>query len=115
MSQLSLLDLGFLITESEASPKHVAGLLIFKRPSGARATFAKKLYEEYLAATHLEAPFNRILGYSLTALPHWAECAEIDMEQHVFFHKMAKGANSREDLYQLVAELHTPVLDRTRP
>jgi len=115
MSQLSLLDLGFLITESQASPKHVAGLLIFKRPGGARATFAKKLYEECLAATHLEAPFNRILAYSLTALPHWAECDGIDMEQHVFFHKMAKGANRREDLFQLVADLHTPVLDRSRP
>lgn len=115
MSQLSLLDLGFLITESEASPKHVAGLLIFKRPAGARATFAKKLYEQYLAATHLEPPFNRILAYSLTALPHWAECADVNMEQHVHFHKMPKGANRREDLYKFVAQLHTPVLDRSRP
>ena len=32
MRQLSLLDLGFFVAETAASPKHVAGLLLFKRP-----------------------------------------------------------------------------------
>ncbi|SFU89141.1 wax ester/triacylglycerol synthase family O-acyltransferase [Pseudoduganella namucuonensis] len=115
MSKLSLLDLGFLIAESEASPKHVAGLLIFKRPAGARAGFARKVYESLLAATDVQPPFNRVLAFSLAALPHWAECDGIDMAQHVFFHKLEKGANTRADLYRLVADLHTPVLDRSRP
>ena len=30
MKKLSLLDLGFFIAESEASPKHVGGLMIYK-------------------------------------------------------------------------------------
>ena len=33
MSTLSLLDLGFFIAETEASPKHVAGLLICWQPT----------------------------------------------------------------------------------
>ncbi|MES2299087.1 MAG: wax ester/triacylglycerol synthase family O-acyltransferase [Pseudomonadota bacterium] len=115
MSKLSLLDLGFLIAESEASPKHVAGLLIFKRPPKARANFAKKLYEEYLAATDVNAPFNRIIQFSLTSMPHWLEADAVDLSEHIFFHTMPKDANSRADLYRLVSELHTPMLDRSRP
>jgi diacylglycerol O-acyltransferase / wax synthase len=115
MSKLSLLDLGFLIAESEASPKHVAGLMIFKRPPGSRANFAKKLYEDYLGATDVNPPFNRIIQFSLTAMPHWLEAAAIDMNDHIFFHTLPKDANSRADLYRFVSELHTPMLDRSRP
>jgi hypothetical protein len=39
MSKLSLLDLAFFVAESDASPKHVAGLLIFKRPKQGRQGF----------------------------------------------------------------------------
>ena len=46
MSKLSLLDLGFFIAETEASPKHVAGLLIFKRPPKSTSAFAKNLYRQ---------------------------------------------------------------------
>ncbi len=45
MSKLSLLDLAFFVAESEASPKHVAGLLIFKRPSKGGKDFPRHLYE----------------------------------------------------------------------
>ncbi len=49
MRELSLLDLGFFIAETEASPKHVAGLSICKRPPKAKPSFAKQLYEEFLS------------------------------------------------------------------
>ena len=47
MSRLSLLDLAFFIAESEASPKHVAGLHIHQLPAGVKGNgtaFAKRLY-----------------------------------------------------------------------
>lgn len=115
MSKLSLLDLAFFIAESEESPKHVAGLLICSRPPKSRASFAKKLYEQYLAATEVQAPFNRIIEFSLSAMPHWRESDSVDLSDHVFYHKLDKDSNSRADLYALVSELHTPCLDRSRP
>ena len=65
MSTLSLLDLGFFVAETEASPKHVAGLLICKTPPKARPGFVKNLYREYLTFTDVKAPFNRVIRFSL--------------------------------------------------
>lgn len=115
MNKLSLLDLGFFIAETEASPKHVAGLQICKRPAKSTAAFAKSLYREFLGATDIEPPFNRVINFSLTAMPSWQEAESIDIRQHVFYHKLRKGHNDRESLYELVAQLHTPMLDRSRP
>ena len=115
MTKLSLLDLGFFIAESEASPKHVGGLLICKRPAKAGVAFARNLYKDFLTFTDVQAPFNRVIEFSLKAMPRWVEAEAVDLAQHVFFHKLAKGDNERQALYDLVATLHTPMLDRTRP
>lgn len=115
MSKLSLLDLGFFIAETEASPKHVAGLLIFKRPPKSTAAFAKNLFKEYLAASDVKPPFNRVIQFTMGAWPFWQPVDKLDMSQHVFFHTMPKGANDRAALYEMVSRLHTPMLDRSRP
>lgn len=115
MSKLSLLDLGFFIAETEASPKHVAGLLIFKRPPKSTPAFAKNLYKEYLAASDVKPPFNRVIQFTMGSWPFWQPIEKLDMSQHVFFHTMPKGANDRAALYAYVSKLHTPMLDRSRP
>lgn len=115
MSKLSLLDLAFFIAESDASPKHVGGLLLFKKPAKAGATFVKKLYQEYLALTDVKSPFNRVIHFSLTAMPHWRTLDRVDLSQHIFYHKLPKDANDREALYAFVSQLHTPRLDRSKP
>ncbi|MGI9132933.1 MAG: wax ester/triacylglycerol synthase domain-containing protein, partial [Rhodoferax sp.] len=115
MSKLSLLDLGFFIAESVASPKHVAGLQICKCPGKASRGFAKRLYRDYLACTEVKAPFNRIFQFSLNAYPHWHPVDRVDLAQHVFYHQLDAQHNDRQALYALVAKLHTPMLDRTRP
>ncbi|MEQ1515655.1 MAG: wax ester/triacylglycerol synthase family O-acyltransferase [Usitatibacteraceae bacterium] len=115
MNKLSLLDLGFFIAESEASPKHVAGLLICKRPPKSTVAFAKNLYREYLTHDDVKPPFNRIIVFSTTAMPHWQDAESVDLHQHIFYHKLPKGKNDREALYDFVAKLHTPMLDRARP
>jgi hypothetical protein len=48
MNKLSLLDLAFFVAESEASPKHVGGLMIYKRPARSPASFVADLYRELL-------------------------------------------------------------------
>ena len=115
MSKLSLLDLAFFIAESDASPKHVGGLLLFKKPAKAGATFVKKLYQEYLTLTDVKSPFNRVIHFSLTAMPHWRALDTVDLSQHIFYHKLPKDANDREALYAFVSQLHTPRLDRSKP
>lgn len=115
MSDLSLLDLGFFITETAASPKHVAGLLIFARPPRAGADFGRKLYETLGEHTDVKAPFNRLIRLSLTALPQWVDAESVDLAQHLHFHRLPAGANSRQALFDFVAALHEPMLDRRRP
>ncbi len=114
MSKLSLLDLGFFIAETEASPKHVAGLLICQPPARSGA-FAKNLYRDYLTFTDVKPPFNRIINFSLSAMPHWEDAPSVDLAQHVFYHKLPKGQNDRQALYDFVSQLHVPMLDRSRP
>lgn len=115
MSKLSLLDLAFFIAESDASSKHVAGLQICSKPAGARAGFAKSLYHDYLAATDVAAPFNRVINFSLTAMPSWSTVDNVDLTSHVFFHKLPASQNGRTELYELVSKLHEPLLQRDRP
>jgi WS/DGAT/MGAT family acyltransferase len=115
MNSLSLLDLGFFIAETEASPKHVAGLLICKRPEKSTVAFAKNLHREFLTFTDVSPPFNRVINFSFTPMPHWQDVDAVDLTQHIFYHKLKKGHNDREALYDFVAKLHTPMLDRSRP
>ena len=115
MNKLSLLDLAFFVAESEASPKHVGGLMIYKRPARSPASFVADLYQELLAFDDVQAPFNRIIHFSLTGMPTWQESEAVDLEQHLFFHKLRRGKNGRQELYQLVSQLHQPMLERSRP
>ena len=115
MNKLSLLDLGFFIAESAASPKHVGGLMIYKRPAKTKVSFAVDLYRELLTFTDVKPPFNRTIHFSLTGMPTWQESETVDLAQHVFYHKLRRGKNERQDLYHLVSQLHQPMLDRARP
>ena len=116
MSRLSLLDLAFFIAESEASPKHVAGLHIHQVPKGGGANFAKALFEEFLTHTDVQAPFDQVINFvSPTLMPSWRTADSVDLAQHLFFHKLKPGANDRDALYALTSRLHEPMLDRSRP
>jgi len=116
MTRLSLLDLAFFIAESEASPKHVAGLHIHRIPKGGTAGFAKQLYEDFLEQTDVQPPFDQVIHFlSAGLMPSWSAAESVDLTQNVFFHKLKAGANDREALYALTSQLHEPLLDRSRP
>jgi diacylglycerol O-acyltransferase / wax synthase len=115
MRKLSLLDFGFFVCETEASPKHVGGLMLCKRPAKANASFAKNLYKEYLSHTEVKAPFNRIITFTKTAMPRWQDAEDMDLKDHIFYHKLDAGEDERKSLYDFVAKLHEPMLDRSRP
>jgi len=111
---LSFVDQAFLLFETEASPKHVGGLQVFKKPTNAKRTYARDLYEELAAHAEAIPPFNLLLSTSLRSGFCWKETDDLDMDQHVFYHKMP-ARTSPEALMDFVGELHTPPLDRTRP
>jgi diacylglycerol O-acyltransferase len=113
MTTLSMMDLGFVITETMASPKHVAGLLIFDLPEGHPEDVVGKLVEQTRAAP-VRAPFNRYLGSSRFGLPQWHRSPKVDTTHHIRHLRLPKPG-SEAQLLDLVEQLHAPLLDRARP
>lgn len=114
MRNLSALDLAFFIAETEQSPKHVAGLMLFKRPPASKANFGKKLVEELKTHQQLVEPFNLVFQPASLTGPRWQLCDQFDIEQHVFYHRIAR-TSTWDQVRELVARLHEPVMDRSRP
>jgi diacylglycerol O-acyltransferase len=114
MRKLSALDLAFLLTETEGSPKHVAGLMLCKKPKGAPGNFARKLVEELKTHDGLTEPFSLVVHFLGMKGPHWRQAEDFDIDEHVFYHKPRKMSSWLE-VKDFVARLHEPVMDRSRP
>jgi len=114
MRKLSALDLAFFLAESEGSPKHVAGLMLCKKPPGSRANFGRKLVEELKTRQQLTEPFNLIIHFLGLKGPHWKPCENFDIDEHVFYHRPARKISWLE-AKDRVAALHEPVMDRSKP
>jgi diacylglycerol O-acyltransferase len=114
MSRLSLLDLAFFLTESEQSPKHVAGLLIFRKPPGSAATWVHKLAQEFGGFDSPRAPFNQVVDFRALGGPRWRSADSFSIDDHLFYHRPETILNERE-LFAYCAELHEPLMDRDKP
>jgi WS/DGAT/MGAT family acyltransferase len=114
MRKLSALDLAFFIAETQESPKHVAGLMLFRKPRNAAANFGRNLVEELKTHQQLTEPFNLVIRLRGLTGPGWQPCSQFDIEQHVFYHSTAKTCSWKE-AKELAARLHEPVMDRSRP
>jgi diacylglycerol O-acyltransferase len=114
MRKLSALDLAFFLAESQDSPKHVAGLMLCKKPPGSAARFGRTLVEELKTHQDLTEPFNLLIQFSGLKGPHWKPCDNFDINDHVFYHGQRKRI-SWLDAKDFAARLHEPVMDRTRP
>jgi WS/DGAT/MGAT family acyltransferase len=112
--KLSFLDLVFFAVESEDSPKHVAGLMLCRKPSGAAPNYAKKLLDELRAHEGLVEPFNLVIDFFGLTGPHWKRCRDFSIDEHVFYHRPDRVIDWDEVL-QRAARLHEPVMDRSRP
>jgi WS/DGAT/MGAT family acyltransferase len=112
-SNISMMDLMFLLTEKPEVPRHVGAVLIFRRPRVGGARAARDIVHAYRRARP-RPPCNRIPVIDGTGLPEWREVDEIDPSQHVLhLHLPAPGTDRQ--LHELIAELHEPLLDRHRP
>ena len=110
---IPLLDVMFFLAETKDSPKHVGGLMLFKLPDDAGKRFVRDLVTAHRKARPV-APFNQVVEFSLTQLPHWSKARSIDMKYHVQHVKLPPGARHAE-LLELVGKLHSQLLDRSRP
>lgn len=113
MGRLSLIDSAFLLAESAGSPKHVAGLQLFRRPRGASPGYLHELVGQLLERP-AGAPFDQLARYSLAGMPRWERASEFSPRDHVFRHTLGPGAGLH-DLLGRVAALHAQILDRHRP
>ena len=116
MANLSLMDLAFYLSESDDSPKHVSGMMIFKLPEG-RPTFVNELYQRCLSDTEVSAPFNQIIDIPVFGLPRWRTAEQFSMANHLFLHSLdvADDGEGEIALQRFCAELHDARLDRDKP
>jgi diacylglycerol O-acyltransferase / wax synthase len=113
---LTGLDGVFLDLETQATPMHVGSLHLFAKPRGRQRDF-------YLAVRRLLARGTRvapILGRRLANVPFnlahpvWVEGEEIDLDFHVRRVRVP-APGTQAALEDCVAELHSQLMDRSRP
>lgn len=113
MSKLSLIDQGFLLTESHHSPKHVACLQIFRLPKRKGTAWLRSLLAE-LKEEKPGYPFNQKLKTTIPLQPEWMRDKDIDMDYHVR-HTVLPSPGDDAQLWKMVSRLHANLLDRERP
>ena len=114
MRRLSLMDLAFFVAESEDSPKHVAALMLFKKPAGSPRDYAEQLVGEALQSEDISEPFDQVINFFGPIGPHWETCRGFSFDNHVFYHHEGRVI-SWEEACEKAALLHEPMLDRSRP
>ena len=110
---IPMLDLMFFLTESVDNPRHVGSVLIFKRPARGGADIPRRIVEAYRRSVP-RPPFNRVPVFRKTGMPLWREVDRIDGQHHVL-HLALPAPGTDQQLHELIADLHAPILERHRP
>jgi diacylglycerol O-acyltransferase len=112
--KITFLDKTFWITESEANPKHVAGLQLLEMPEDAQEDYVEHLFAELQSFNKAVPPFNckvsRFLGYPVKL----SSVEKLNMDYHVQMHVL-DDINNKPELHKFVAKLHETWLDRDKP
>jgi len=111
---MTFLDRTFWLTESQANPKHVAGLQIFELPKNAPSDYVEQLFLELKTYDKAVSPFNcRVKHFSVIPFK-LSPVDNLDMNYHVQLHQL-EDINDNAALHQFVASLHETWLDRDKP
>lgn len=113
MTRLSTIDAGFLLTESQHSPKHVGGLVVLSLPKGKGPAWLRKLLAEMKEASP-GFPFNHKLQPGSHLQPELVLDEAFDIDYHVRHTVLPHPGDDRQ-LTELIARLHSTLLDRDRP
>lgn len=111
-NKIALMDLMWLLAESQASPIHVCGLMLFEKPKG-RPDIVREIVDSYRKARPT-APFDCIPDLSGTRTPRWREAPHYNPRYHIQHIALPRGARY-DDLLHLVGDMHETMLDRDRP
>ncbi len=116
MNHLSSTDASFLHLETPETPMHVGSLMLFELPEGYQGDYYEDVKAMVAKRRHLGGIFNRKLAQMPFDLadPVWIADDDIDLDYHVR-HVSLRKPGSMEQLEQLVARLHSTLLDRSRP
>ena len=115
---LTFLDKAFWITESDNSPKHVAGMQFLAFPENnsveENQQYVSNLAKELRKFDQPQSPFSCIvvsfLGFPLKLV----DAEKLDMNYHVQQHKI-KDVGDTDEINAFVASLHEVRLDRDKP
>ena len=112
--KISFLDKTFWITESEANPKHVAGLQLLEMPEDAPPDYVEQLFVELQSFKKATPPFNCTVSTFLAYPMKLTPVDQLNMDYHVQMHVLDDISNKPE-LHKFVAKLHETWLDRDKP
>ena len=116
MKQLGGVDATFLYMETPETPMHVAALTLYEPPADFSGSFFEHFKEFFLSRIHLAPIFEKKLARTVFELDHpgWVDAGELDLDYHLR-RVVLPAPGSFEQLENLVGELHSATLDRTRP
>jgi diacylglycerol O-acyltransferase / wax synthase len=116
LRHLSGMDAMFLHVESAEMPMHVGSLNVLELPPGYAGDFFDEVKAFVARHLHLATIFTRKLALMPFDLsnPVWVEDEDIDLEHHVRHVTLPRPGTNRQ-LQQVVARLHSSLLDRSRP
>ncbi|MEJ2531377.1 MAG: wax ester/triacylglycerol synthase family O-acyltransferase [Halioglobus sp.] len=118
MKELTVLDKGFLLSESREVPMHVGGVSLYTLPEGADAAeFLHALANNLRDAEEFLPPFGDRLKMGRLGLlgrTFWEPDPALDLEYHIRHSALPQPGRYRE-LFTLVSRLHATLLDRNRP
>ncbi len=116
MKQLGGIDATFLYMETPETPMHVAGLTLYEPPENFSGSFFEHFKEFFLTRMHLAPIFEKKLARTVLELDHplWVDAGELDFDYHLRRATLPSPGTWRQ-LEELVGELHSVPLDRTRP
>ena len=112
-TMIPMLDLMFFLTETHENPRHVGAVLVFKRPRRGGTRALREIVEAYRRARPVP-PFNRVPVFRVNGLPEWREVDRFEARWHLQ-RRVLPAPGTDEQLYELVARLHSPMFERDRP
>ncbi|HJQ61122.1 MAG TPA: wax ester/triacylglycerol synthase family O-acyltransferase [Vineibacter sp.] len=116
MDHLSSMDASFLHLETPETPMHVGSLMLFDLPEGYQGDYYEDVKAMLGRRLHLASVLNRKLAQMPFDLanPVWIEDDDIDLDYHVRSVTLRRPGTMAQ-LDQLIARLHSTLLDRSRP